>query len=62
MGLMVSEKEIFLKFSHFKSMGAKDPQGVANLDPRGMVGRIYVGAHYTLLHTKYVSSRFHGFK
>ena len=30
--------------------------GVANLDPRGMVGRIYVGDHLTLLHTKYLSS------
>ena len=26
-------------------MGANDPLGVANLDPRGMVGRIYVGDH-----------------
>ena len=24
-------------------MGANDPRGVANLDPRVMVGRIYVG-------------------
>ena len=29
-----------------------DPQGVANLDPRGMIGRIYVEYHLTLLHTK----------
>ena len=41
---MVSEK-IFLGFSHYKSMGANDPRDVANLDPRGMVGRIYVGDH-----------------
>ena len=34
-------------------MGANDPQGVANLDPRGMIGRIYVGYNLTLLHTKY---------
>ena len=38
------------------------PLGVANLDPRGMVGRIYVGDHYTLLHTKYISSGSHGFR
>ena len=39
---MVSEKNIF---SHYKSMGANDPQGVASLDPRGLIGRIYVGDH-----------------
>ena len=35
-------------------MGVNEPQCRANLDPRGMVGRIYVDDHYTLLHTKYV--------
>ena len=34
-------------------MGAYDPQGVTNLDPRDMVGRTYVD-HQTLLHTKSV--------
>ena len=29
-----------------------DPRGVANLDPRGMNGRIYVEHDLTLLHTK----------
>ena len=29
-----------------------DPRGVANLDPRGMIGRIYVEYHLTLPHTK----------
>ena len=43
------------------SMRANEPRGVANLDPRGMVGRIYVGGHLTLLHTKYLSSGPHGF-
>ena len=42
---MVSEKKIFLSFSHYKSVGAYDPRGVASLDPRGMIGRIYVGEH-----------------
>ena len=32
-----------------KSMEANDLQGVANLDPRGMVGMVYVGDHPTLL-------------
>ena len=44
-------KEDFLGFSHFKSMGANDPKDTANLDPRDMVGRIYVGDHQTSLHT-----------
>ena len=41
-------------------MGANEPRGVANLDPRGMVGSIYVGDHL-LLHTKYLSSGPYGF-
>ena len=41
-------------------MGANDPQGMANLDPRGMVGRIYIGDYQTLLHTKSVSFWPHG--
>ena len=38
------------------------PRGVANLDPRGMIGRIYVGYHLTLLHTKYTGFRACGFR
>ena len=34
-----------------------DPRGVANLDPRGMIGRIYVEYHLRLPHTKYMSFR-----
>ena len=34
-----------------KSMEAKDPEGLVNLEPRGMVGRIYVGDHQTLLYS-----------
>ena len=37
-------------------------RGVTNLDPRGIVGRIYVGDHLTLLHSKYISSGPHGFR
>ena len=43
-------------------MGDDDPRGVANLDPRGMIGRIYVEYHLTLLHTKYTSYRSCGFR
>ena len=32
-------------FSHYKSMGANDPWGVASFVPRGLIGRIYVGGH-----------------
>ena len=55
-------REDFLSFSHFKSTGANEPRGVTNLDPRGMVGRIYVGDHLKLLHTKYLSSGPYGFR
>ena len=54
-------EEDFLFFP-CKSMRTNEPRGVSNLDPRGMVGRIYVGDHLTLLHTKYLSSGPHGFR
>ena len=56
LGLVVSEKKIFLCFSHCKSMEANDPRGGAIFDPMGMIGRIYKKDHYTLLHTKYEGS------
>ena len=43
-------------------MGAKDPRDVASLDPRDLIGRIYVGDYYTLLHTKNISCGPHGFR
>ena len=45
LGLMVSEKKIFYVFSYYKSMEANNPRGVANLDPRGIIGRIYEEYH-----------------
>ena len=42
-------------------MEAKDPAGLANLEPRGMVGMIYVGDHQTLLYTKYISCGPYGY-
>ena len=39
-----------------------EPPSVANLDPRGMIGRIYEGYHLTLLHTKYIGFRPCGFR
>ena len=44
-------EEDFWCFSHYKSMEANEPQGVANLDPRVMVGSIYEDDHLLLLHT-----------
>ena len=43
--LMVSENKIFFTFSYCKSTGDDDPRGVAYIDPRGMIGRLYVGYH-----------------
>ena len=44
------------------TMGDDDPRSVANLDPRGMNGRIYVEYHLILLHTKYTSFMPYGFR
>ena len=55
-------EEDFLSFSHHKSMGANEALSVANLDPRGLIGMIYVGDHLTLVHTKYKSRGPHGFR
>ena len=48
-------EEDFLCLFHCKSMGDNDPppQGGAISVPRGMLGRIYVKLHITMLHTKY---------
>ena len=46
---------LFSIFSYCMTTGDDDPRGVANLDHRGMIGRIYVEYHLTLLHTKYTS-------
>ena len=43
-------------------MGANEPWDMANLDPSGMIGRIYIGDYLTLLHTKYLSSGLCGFR
>ena len=58
---MVSENFYF--FSIISTWELMTPRvGVANLDPSGMVGRIYLGDHQTLLHTKSVGSGPHGFR
>ena len=41
-------------------MDAKDPEGLANLEPRGMVGMLYVGDHQTFLYTKYMNCGLYG--
>ena len=42
-------------------MDAIDPQDVASFDPRGLIGRIYVGDNSTLLHTN-ITCGPHGFR
>ena len=37
-------------------------QVVVNLDPMGIVGRIYGVDHYTLLYSDYISCKPHGFR
>ena len=59
---MVSEKKIFDFFVYYKSIGANEPWGVTNFDPRGMISRRYVGNHLALLHTKYLKSWPCGFR
>ena len=60
---MASEKKIFEVFATIiKSAGDNKHRGVDNLDPRGMIGRIYVGDHLMLLHPKYVTSGLYGFR
>ena len=44
-------EEDFFSFSHYMSIRANDPRGMASLDSRGLIGRIYAGGHSTSLHT-----------
>ena len=39
-------------FSHYmyKSMGATDPSGKDSLDPRGLIGRIYIATYMNYIH------------
>ena len=39
-----------------------DPLGGASLNPRGLIGMIYVENHWIREHTKYISCGSHGFK
>ena len=50
-------REDFFMYFYHKSMVDNDmPRGVACMDPRRTVSRIYKKEYYTLLHTKYESS------
>ena len=42
-------------------MEAKDSEGLVNLEPRGMVGMIYVGDQQPMLGTKYISCGPYGY-
>ena len=56
LGLVVLEKKIFLCFSN------DAPRAGPRMNPRGMVGRIYIEDHYILLYIKYESSGPCGFR
>ena len=59
---MVTEKifngtlAIMVLFKHMTLLGS------GQFGPRGLIGRIYVGDHLTLLHTEYISYGPHGFR
>ena len=38
-------EDVFFMLSYCMTMGDDEPRGKANLDPRDMIGRIYVGHH-----------------
>ena len=48
-------EDFFFSFSHCKSMGTINSQGVAKFDSWGMAGTVYVADHKPLPHTKYQS-------
>ena len=62
MSLTASEEKTFKVFPILSLWELMTPRGKANLDPRGMVGRICVGDHQTYLHTLSVSSGPHAFR
>ena len=43
-------------------MEAKDPEGLANLEPRDMAGMICLGDHQTLIFTKFISCGPYGYE
>ena len=49
-------EDFFMYFYHTSMVDNDMPRGVACMDPRRTVGRIYKKEYYTLLHTKYESS------
>ena len=61
LGLVVSEKNIFLCFPIVSLWKIMTPGAGPFLTPRGMVGRIYKEDHCILLHTKFESSEPCGF-
>ena len=39
------EEDFYIFVFHYKSVGANDLRSEASLDPRGLIGKIYVGDH-----------------
>ena len=48
-------------FSH-NTCSYIDPHGVASFDPSSLIGRIYEGDYWKLLHIKYISCGPNGFR
>ena len=60
---MLNSTEHEISLVHKNKQEAHGPQRTPELTvPRGLIGRINVGDHYTLLHTKYISCGPHGFR
>ena len=56
-------RENLLKFFYYESIGANGPRGVAILDPRTIVGSVYIGLkHKVLQHAKYIRCEPHDFR
>ena len=54
-GLWFRRRFFFMFFPIVSLWELITPGAVPFFDPRGMIGRIYIEDHYTLLHTKYES-------
>ena len=61
MGFRIPELKIFKVFPIISLWTLLIPHQ-ASLNPSGLIGRIYVADHKTLLHTKYISYGPHGFR
>ena len=63
MGLLVTEKKIFLKISHYKSKRVIDPHGCDKFAPKRLDWQDLCRVPLDIaIHTKYISCGPHGFR